>query len=163
MSDYMVEMRSLVGHRPIFQNGASVIVLNDNNQMLLGLRSDNHCWGYAGGSIELGENLEEAAVRELMEEFQISAKSLELYGVFSGKELYYMYPNGDEVYNVDTVFVCKDYEGTPKADGQELTALKWFDMDGLPENISPPIVMIVEKFVTDFGKKGKKKAYREDN
>lgn len=155
MSDYMLEMRKLVGSRPIFQNGASVIVLNKQNQILMGLRSDNHCWGYAGGSIELGEHLEEAAARELKEEFEITANKLKLYGVFSGKELYYMYPNGDEVYNIDSVFVCNDYEGTPKADGHELTELKWFDMDDLPENISPPIVMIIEKFVAEFMEKTK--------
>jgi len=147
MSDYMMDMRALVGSRAIFQNGASVIVLNEKHQLLMGLRSDNHCWGYSGGSIELGENLEEAAVRELEEEFQIKANSLELFGVFSGKELYYKYPNGDEVYNIDTVFICDDFEGNPKADGDEITELRWFDLDGLPENISPPIVMVVEKFV----------------
>ena len=29
--------------------------------------TDNHQWGYAGGSIELGETVEEAAKRELFE------------------------------------------------------------------------------------------------
>lgn len=150
MSDYMMDMRALVGSRPIFQNGASVIVINQDQQMLMGLRSDNQCWGYAGGSIELGENLEEAAYRELEEEFDIKANGLKLFGVFSGKELYYKYPNGDEVYNIDTVFICDDYQGTPKADGEEITELKWFDLDQLPENISPPIVMIIETFVEDY-------------
>ncbi len=150
MSNYMMDMRALVGSHAIFQNGASVIVLNKKHQMLMGLRSDNNCWGYAGGSIELGENLEEAAVRELEEEFEIKANNLKLFGVFSGKELYYKYPNGDEVYNVDTVFICDDFEGTPKADGEEITELRWFDLDGLPENISPPIVMVVEKFVREY-------------
>lgn len=150
MSEYMMDLRKLVGTRPIFQNGASVIVLNQQNQLLMGLRSDNHCWGYAGGSIELGENLEEAGARELFEEFGLTANQLEFYGVFSGKELYYKYPNGDEVYNIDSVFICKDYEGIPKADGHELTEARWFDMDKLPDKISPPIVMIIEKFVREF-------------
>ncbi len=113
MSNYMMDLRSVLGSRPIFQNGASVIVINENNELLLGLRSDNKCWGYAGGSIELGENLEQAAARELFEEFGIKSNALELFGVFSGPELYYKYPNGDEVYNIDTVYLCKDYSGTP--------------------------------------------------
>jgi len=150
MSDYMMDLRKLVGSRPIFQNGASVIVMNEKNQLLMGLRADNHCWGYAGGSIELGENLEEAAARELYEEFNITAKKLDFYGVFSGKELYYKYPNGDEVYNIDSVFICNTYEGTPKADGQELTELRWFDLDQLPDNLSPPLVMILGKFCREF-------------
>mgnify|MGYP001820233262 CR=1 FL=1 len=150
MSDYMMDLRKLVGSRPIFQNGASVIVINEKNQLLMGLRADNHCWGYAGGSIELGENLEEAGARELYEEFAITANKLDFFGVFSGKELYYKYPNGDEVYNIDSVFICRDFEGIPQADGHELTEARWFDMDQLPENISPPIVMIIEKFVKEF-------------
>lgn len=150
MSEYMMDLRKLIGSRPIFQNGASVIVLNENNQLLLGLRSDNKCWGYAGGSIELGESLEEAAMRELYEEFNIKANHLDFFGVFSGPELYYQYPNGDEVYNIDTVFICKDFHGIAKADGEELTQAKWFNLDQLPEAISPPIVMIIEKFASEF-------------
>ena len=37
------------------------IIENENGQVLLGKRTDNHQWGYAGGSIELGETVEEAA------------------------------------------------------------------------------------------------------
>lgn len=146
MSDYMLDLRKLIGSRPIFQNGASVIVVNKDKQILLGKRSDNKCWGYAGGSIELGENLEEAAARELYEEFNIRPKTLTLFGVFSGKDLYYKYPNGDEVYNIDTVFICRDYEGDPKADGHEQTQVKWFPSDALPENLSPPTKKITLQF-----------------
>ena len=154
MSEYMVEMRKLLGSRPIFQNGASVIVVNDKGQILLGLRADNGCWGYAGGSIELGENLEEAAGRELHEEFNITASSLSLYGVFSGKELFYEYPNGDQVYNIDTVYVCRDYSGEPMADGHELKEVRWFDLAHLPENLSPPTKMITHRFAEDELGKG---------
>ena len=150
MSEYMMEMRKLVGSRPIFQNGASVLVVNEKNQILLGLRDDNKCWGYAGGSIELGEKLEEAAARELYEEFQIEAKSLELYGVFSGEDLYYMYPNGDQVYNIDTVFVCRDYVGEPEADGEEQLDVRWFDAHDLPDNLSPPTDAITRKFALEL-------------
>lgn len=141
-----MDMRKLVGSRPIFQNGASVMVINDRNEVLLGLRSDNKCWGYAGGSIELGEQLEEAAFRELEEEFSIRATSLELFGVFSGKEMYYMYPNGDEVYNIDTVYICRSYEGSPTADGHEIVEVRFFPLTDLPENISPPNVPVFEAY-----------------
>jgi len=150
MSEYMLELRKLVGKRPIFQNGASVIVVNPQKQILLGLRSDNHCWGYAGGSIELGEQLETAAARELFEEFQITAKSLELYGVFSGEDMFYEYPNGDQVYNIDTVFICYDYEGIPKADGVEQVDVAWFDPDELPDQISPPTEAITRQFAANL-------------
>ena len=114
MSDYIMDLRKIVGHRPLLQVGASVIVEDEAGRILLQKRSDNNCWGYAGGSVELDENVEDAAKRELLEETGLTANSLELFGVFSGKELHYIYPNGDEVSNVDIVYICRDYTGTLK-------------------------------------------------
>ena len=53
MSGYIMDLRKIVGHRPLLQVGASVIVEDTLGRILLQLRSDNHCWGYAGGSVEL--------------------------------------------------------------------------------------------------------------
>ena len=53
MSDYIKSMRQKVGHTPILQCGASVIVENEKGEILLQLGADNKCWGYAGGSVEL--------------------------------------------------------------------------------------------------------------
>ena len=105
MSSYIMDLRKIVGHRPLLQVGASVIVEDKEGRILLQLRSDNHCWGYAGGSVELDEDVEEAAKRELFEETGLVAKELTLFGVFSGKDTHYVYPNGDEVSNVDIVYM----------------------------------------------------------
>ena len=94
MSNYIMDLRAVVGNRPLLQVGASVIVVDSENRILLQLRSDNHCWGYAGGSVELDEVVEDAAKRELFEETGLIAESLELFGVFSGKDIHYVYPNG---------------------------------------------------------------------
>lgn len=139
MSNYIMDLRTVVGHRPLLQVGASVIVVDSENRILLQLRSDNHCWGYAGGSVELDEVVEEAAKRELYEETGLVAESLELFGVFSGKDTHYIYPNGDEVSNVDIVYICRRYTGTLKCQEGEVEDLKFFRVDEIPENISKPI------------------------
>ena len=59
MSNYIMDLRKVVGHVSLLQAGASIIVENENGQVLLEKRTDNHQWGYAGGSIELGETVEE--------------------------------------------------------------------------------------------------------
>lgn len=59
MSDYIMDLRKIVGHRPLLQVGASVIVEDEKGRILLQKRSDNHCWGYAGGSVELDETTED--------------------------------------------------------------------------------------------------------
>lgn len=147
MSNYIMDLRTVVGHRTLMQVGASVIVENSQGQILLQLRSDNHCWGYAGGSVEIDEDVEDAAKRELYEETGLVANKLELFGVFSGKDMHYTYPNGDDVSNVDVVYICKDYTGTLKCQENEVDELKFFDIDEIPENISKPIKKALLKWV----------------
>lgn len=114
MSNYIMDLRKVVGHAPLLQAGASIIVENENGQVLLEKRTDNHQWGYAGGSIELGETVEEAAKRELFEEMGLVADEMELFYINSGEETHYIYPNGDEVYNVEIIYICRKYHGTIK-------------------------------------------------
>lgn len=147
MSDYIMDLRKEVGHRPLLQVGAGVIVEDESGRILLQLRTDNHCWGYAGGSLELDEEVEEAAVRELLEETGLTAEELELFGIFSGRDTHYIYPNGDEVSNVDIVYVCRKYSGELRCQQGEVDELRFFDAENLPENISPPLRKVIEKWV----------------
>jgi len=153
MKEYLKNLRKLVGHMPILVCGASVIVVNENGEILLQLRSDNKCWGYPGGSVDINEVVEDAAKRELLEETGIVANELELFGVFSGKELYYIYPHGDEISNVDIVYICKDYTGEAKPDFVESTETQFFAIDNLPQNISPPCVPALNKYKERVGAK----------
>lgn len=147
MTEYMKMMRNIVGKLPILQCGASVIVENSFGEILLQRRVDNNCWAYAGGSVELDEIVEEAAKRELFEETGLVAHELELFGVFSGPELHYIYPNGDEVSNIDLVYICKNYSGDLKCQVKEVQELKFFNKYDLPENISPPNKPVLSKYV----------------
>ena len=107
MSSYVQKMRQMIGHETLLFCGASVIIINEKNQVLLQKRKDNLCWAYHGGSVELDEYVEDAARRELYEETGLVAKELVLFGVFSGPQMHYLYPNGDDAYIIDTVFLCQ--------------------------------------------------------
>lgn len=131
----------------VFQScGASVIIYKDN-KILLQQRKDNKCWGYPGGHVELGEVVEDTAKRELLEETGLVALSLELFGVFSGPELCYVYPDGNKVHIIDVVYLCNNFEGVLKAQESEVLDLNWFGIDEIPENLSPPIKPALKKFV----------------
>lgn len=145
---YIMDLRKIVGHRILLQVGASVILEDEQGRVLLQKRTDNHCWGYPGGSTELDERVEDAASRELLEETGLTAKQLELFGVFSGPELHYVYPNGDEVSNIDVVFLCKDYTGTLNCQQEESEELRFFAPGQLPENLSPPIAIPLKAWET---------------
>ncbi|MCL2236336.1 MAG: NUDIX hydrolase [Defluviitaleaceae bacterium] len=137
MSEYIKNMRKHVGKQRMLLVGASAIPHKDG-KILLQKRKDNGCWGDPGGFAELGETMEEVAKRELFEETGLIAHSLELLGVLSGEEMFYTYPNGDQVANTTISYLCEDFSGELRADMEETTDLQWFAIDDLPENISPP-------------------------
>ncbi|CAG7914395.1 hypothetical protein SSCS72_02194 [Mammaliicoccus sciuri] len=60
--DYISSLRDKVGHAPVILVGALVLIFNKDKQVLLQLRSDNESWGLPGGTMELGESFEEAAI-----------------------------------------------------------------------------------------------------
>lgn len=135
MSDYILDLRKIVGHRPLLQVGASVLIEDREGRLLLQRRADCHQWGYHGGSVELDENVEDAARRELREETGLTAGKLTLFGVYSGPEMHFVYPNGDEVSDIDHVFLCTDYTGTLSPQPGEVEELRFFAWDELPEDI----------------------------
>ncbi|ANX13791.1 ADP-ribose pyrophosphatase [Fictibacillus arsenicus] len=145
---YIHDLRKLVGTKPIIMVGANVILLNEKNEVLMQLRTDNHTWGLAGGAIEPGERLEEAAKRELHEETGLIAKQLTFFNIFSGEEFYYKYPHGDEVYNVITSYICREYEGDLKVDEHEVQSLQFFPLNELPSNINPVEIPIIQEFLS---------------
>ena len=145
MSNYILDLRKLVGHYPLLQCAGSVIIENEEGEILLGKRTDNLKWGYAGGSIELGETVEDCAKRELTEETGLTADELEFFMINSGEETHYIYPNGDEVYNVEVVYICRRYHGTITPQKEELSELRFFSIDDLPP-ISDPIIPVVRAY-----------------
>jgi 8-oxo-dGTP pyrophosphatase MutT (NUDIX family) len=146
---YMMDLRRIVGTRPLIMAGACVLLCNQES-LLLQRRSDNGLWGLPGGAMEPGEALTEVARRELFEETGLIASTLTLFDVFSGPELYYQYPHGDEVYNVVTAYVCSDFEGVLKEDGVEVTELCFFEWDSIPKELSPPDQPIIHTFLESY-------------
>jgi 8-oxo-dGTP pyrophosphatase MutT (NUDIX family) len=145
--DYILQLRQYIGHRPILMVGAAILVVDAQNRLLLMKRSDSGRWGPPGGATEPGEYVEQAAKRETAEETGLEVGEMLLFGVFSGPELYYKYPNGDEVYNVTIVYLSRDFSGEVVIN-DEHTEFRWFARDEIPapEHISPPIIPVIEQF-----------------
>ena len=141
-----MDLRRIVGKRPLLQCAASVIIINEHGELLLGKRTDNQKWGYAGGSMNLGESVEDCARRELLEEMNLIADELEFFMINSGEETHYIYPNGDEVYNVEIVYLCRKYHGDMRPQESELSELRFFSPEQLPE-VSEPIIPVFREYL----------------
>jgi 8-oxo-dGTP pyrophosphatase MutT (NUDIX family) len=143
--DYILQLRQLIGHRPILMVGAAVLLIDGESRLLMMKRSDSGFWGLPGGSTEPGEVVEDAAKRETLEEVNLHVGVVSLFGVFSGPELYYKYPNGDEVYNVTIVYLSGDWRGEIQLN-DEHTEWRWFAAHEIPDDVSPPIRPVIEQF-----------------
>ena len=150
MGDYIKDLRKLIGTRPIIMCGANVILLNDQEQILLHHRIDSDWWGLPGGAMELGESLEQTARREVLEEVGLTCGKLQLFNVYSGEELYYKYPSGNEVYNVTATYICKDFSGTINVDKSEGRDARFFPLGHIPSNLTSTIKGSVLEFIDRY-------------
>ena len=126
-------------HIPNIQTGSAVIIRNEDGQILLQERTDRDKWGLPGGCQNVGENLRDTAVREVLEETGITLdpNEIELIDTLSGYSRRNTYPNGDIVYNNTSLYVAdvslNDISAL-KGD-TETKQLMFFDLDNLPNNL----------------------------
>ncbi|MBC6972921.1 NUDIX hydrolase [Bacillus sp. Xin] len=147
---YIEDLREIVGSRPLNLAGVAVAVLNEQGQILLQKRKSG-VWGVPGGFIELGESTEGAGRREVLEETGIEIGKLDLVGVFSGKEFFVKLPNCDEFYPITIAYMCKEIKGgILQADGTESLEVKFFNLNQLPEKISPFIKKLIQQQVVSL-------------
>ena len=136
-TEYVHDLRALVGHAPVNLAGACALVLNSADEVLLQRRRDTGGWGTPGGIAELGEALEDTLRRELHEETGLRPLEVRLLTVVSGKETHVLLPGGDEFYQVTAVYVVPAWEGELAPDGSEGTELRFFPLDALPAGLGP--------------------------
>ncbi|WP_367024669.1 NUDIX hydrolase [Rossellomorea marisflavi] len=145
MSDYIKEMRGLIGTQPLMVAGATVLCINERKELLLQYRADADIWGLPGGVMEYGESLEETAARELHEETGLLAGELQFIRVLSGPEECHTYPNGDQIYGITAVYLARTTTGTLKIT-RESRELRYFPLDDLPS----PLVSKARRIVNEL-------------
>ena len=137
MGDYLKDLREKTNHMPLVLPHSVVVLFNENNEVLLEERADDGYFDFPGGGIDLKESAEEAATRELKEETGLIATELEFFKLYSGEITYYKYFNGDEIYGVDAVYICRKYQGKIIPQQEEVKGLKFYRLDNMPDKMSP--------------------------
>ena len=149
--DYVKYLRDKIGHDVVNLTGVNVLIINENNEILLQKRGTYPLkWGLIGGITELGEALEDTAVREAKEETGLDIKELTLLGTTSGNKCYIDFPNGDKAYFITIGYVTKSFSGNLKVDNVETKDLRFFSYDDLPENIPNSHRILIEKYFKEI-------------
>ena len=136
---FRMSLDERVSNIPFIQTGSAIIIENENKEILLQERTDKNIWGLPGGCQELGEQLEDTAIREAYEEtgIKLNKDDLVLIDTLSGETRKNSYPNGDIVYNNTSLYLAKILTSDAKnmKGDSETKRLKFFSLNNLPENI----------------------------
>ncbi|MGE5851209.1 MAG: NUDIX domain-containing protein [Candidatus Methylomirabilota bacterium] len=117
--------------------GVAAVIQNGSGQILLQRRSDNGLWGLPGGSVEIGESVRGAIVREVREETGLSVEVVRLIGVYSDPRIQIVrYPDGNVVHYISTLFACRILAGELQT-GDETLDLRFHDPADLPDDLVP--------------------------
>ncbi|MCI0440274.1 MAG: NUDIX domain-containing protein [Chloroflexi bacterium] len=110
-------------------------IFNERGEVLLQRRADNGFWGLPGGNVDIGESVEQCAIREAKEETGLDVTVTRFVGVYSDPRYYSIlsYPNGYVVHYVTLVFEC-EAQSHDLAISDESTDIGWFPTSALPEN-----------------------------
>lgn len=130
MEDYIRKLRKKIGHERVILNYAGCIIIDEQNKILLQKRSDCGEWGFLGGLVELGESVEETAIREIKEECGLDVEITSLYGVYS--KYFAEYSNGDKAQTIVHIFKAKVIGGKLIERNDETLELQYFDLKDVP-------------------------------
>lgn len=125
-------LRACIGKGRVITIGVAAVVQDEAKRVLLTRRGDTGLWGLPAGLMELGETPAGTIVREAYEELQIIIDPVRLAGVFTGKDCFHTFPDGNQVQIITIAFACQWIAGKLRPDGVEALDADFFDPQELP-------------------------------
>lgn len=129
--------------------GFGVLILRDG-KILLGKRHEDPekassllngagTWTMPGGKLEYGEDFEEGARREVIEETGLTIPTVKILCVSNDKI--------ETAHFVTIGMFCDDSIGDPQVmEPDEITEWQWFDLDNLPSPLYFPSARVLENY-----------------
>jgi len=107
--------------------GAAVLVLDESNRVLLGMRAKEQVWASFGGRLETAESASAGALREVEEETGLRLGSLEHLAFGEGAK-----PDGTPFVTLYYYARLPDGQVPVVREPQLFTQMAWFALDELP-------------------------------
>jgi len=133
ISPYIRRLRERVGHDLVLLPSVAVLAWDEEGRLLLVREAQTGLWQTIGGAIEPDESPAQAAIREAAEEAGVVVDLTGIRGVVGGPPFRMIYPNGDLVSYVPTIFDARVIDGDPRPDGEETIDVAWFETGQLPD------------------------------
>ena len=124
----------------------TAIVADGQGRIALVKRKDNELWALPGGGMELGESIEQGAVREVKEETGLDVEVVGLVGVYTNPHHVMAYDDGEVRQQFSLCFTTKLLGGELQFD-DESTDIAWVaegDLAGYP--MHPSMRLRVQHF-----------------
>lgn len=126
--------------------GIGVMIQNDKEEVLLGLRKGSHGsgeWSFPGGHLEMGETIIQTAKRETKEETGLEIDDFELISI--ADEMRYLKSDGKHYLNVG--LKGKYISGEPVVmEENKCEKWGWFDLNNLPDNLFEGTELVIGNF-----------------
>jgi 8-oxo-dGTP pyrophosphatase MutT (NUDIX family) len=113
---------------------ASAVIANERGEILLQRRSDNGLWALPGGTMDLGENIAQTAIREVHEETGLTIEIDSIVGIYSDPRHLIEYSDGEVRQQFNICFRGRLIAGTLRR-SDESTDVRWIspvELDELP-------------------------------
>lgn len=128
--------------------GVGAVLVNDKAEVLLLLRKkapEAGCWSIPGGTVEFGETIEDALLRELKEELGIESQIIKLLRVTNH------ILKDEKIHWVSPCFLVKTVSGVPEnRETDAHSSLAWFSVSSLPKNFTLTTELAIQSYLDDL-------------
>jgi 8-oxo-dGTP diphosphatase len=116
--------------------GVGALIVDEEGRLFLARRgprakNERGLWEFPGGSVEYGETLAEALVREMLEEYGIEVAVGELLDVVD-----HILPDEGQHW-VSPTYICTIVSGEPRIlEASKCSEIGWFPPDEMPDDLT---------------------------
>ncbi len=127
--------------------GCGALIINNKNETLLlkrGAKSRNQAgfWSKPGGTVEFGEKIEDAIIREIKEEFGVEIELIKFLG-FTNHII-----EEERQHWLSISYLARIIKGEPRnMEPEKHDEIGWFSFDNLPEKLTQTTSELIEEYL----------------